>query len=150
MFVLGNLIGMSDFMRASTIKFSGVEKLIIYLICTLIIIITTFNLASAIVIIILDKKQQSQALISLGYTQNNLKRLFFYTGILIVSVGAILGITLGILLVSSQLIFGWYKINQFMAFPVSLQLTNVIITLLTLFIFGTLVAFLSSRSVKTI
>ncbi len=149
---LGNqvIVQTREEQEASFLKMMNVEKLIIYLICTLIIIITTFNLASAIVIIILDKKQQSQALISLGYTQNNLKRLFFYTGILIVSVGAILGITLGILLVSSQLIFGWYKINQFMAFPVSLQLTNVIITLLTLFIFGTLVAFLSSRSVKTI
>lgn len=134
---------------ASFLKMMNVEKLIIYLICTLIIIITTFNLASAIVIIILDKKQQSQALISLGYTQKELKKLFFYTGILIVSVGAILGILAGVLLVFSQLIFGWYKINPFLAFPVSFQLTNVIITLLTLFVFGILVTFLSSRSVKT-
>jgi len=129
------------------LQMMNIEKLIIYLICTLIIIITTFNLASAIVIIILDKKTQTKSLISMGLNSDNIKKIFFNTGAIIIAFGILIGLFLGIITVLSQIHWGWFKINAYMAFPISLKLINILITLITVTFFGTLVCYISSRKI---
>ncbi|MPT30624.1 MAG: ABC transporter permease, partial [Chryseobacterium sp.] len=73
-------------------KMINTEKLMIYLIFGLVIFITTFNLAGAITILQLDKKEQAKSLVALGFNKQNLRMIYFFTGLLIVFFGIIAGL----------------------------------------------------------
>ncbi len=129
-------------------KMINTEKLMIYLIFALVIFITTFNLAGAIIILQLDKKEQSKALISLGFTMKNLRKIYFYTGLLIVLFGIIFGLVLGSIICFLQIQTGFFKASEFLAFPVKIELKNYIIVMLTALFFGGGISYLFSKIKK--
>lgn len=133
---------------APFLKMMKIEQLFIYMIFILVIIIASFNLAGAIIIIILDKKHQSKALISLGYSIKGLKRLFFTIGIIITISGVILGIILGTILTWIQANFGLVMANSYMAFPIKFSIYNYLIVLSTVLFIGVLISFFSSRKLN--
>lgn len=133
---------------ASFLKMMKVEQLFIYLIFILVICIASFNLAGAVIIIILDKKSQTKALYSLGYSTSDLQKLFHVVGFIIVSFGVFLGILLGSIITWGQKSFGIVMANAFMPFPVEFDPMNYLIVILTVMIIGLLVSFISSRKVR--
>ncbi|MBT8320345.1 MAG: ABC transporter permease, partial [Eudoraea sp.] len=112
------------------------ENLATYLIFTLVLIIALFNVVGAIIMMILDKQQNSRTLYSLGTTLRKIRRIYFIQGVIVTSMGGIIGIVLGSLLVLSQLAFGWLKITPSLAYPVEYQLVNVLIVLGTIMVLG--------------
>lgn len=128
-------------------KMINTEKLMIYLIFILVIFITTFNLAGAIIILQLDKKQQSKTLISLGFTKDDLRKIYFYTGILIVSFGIIGGLILGSSICFFQMQTGFFKasVSLDLAFPVQISAENYLIVVGTALFFGVIVSWLFSK-----
>ncbi|MDO4763039.1 MAG: ABC transporter permease [Flavobacteriaceae bacterium] len=128
-------------------KMINTEKLMIYLIFILVIFITTFNLAGAIIILQLDKKQQSKTLISLGFTISQLRKVYFYTGILIVGSGVVLGIALGSLLCFFQLQTGFFKasVGLDLPFPVKITAFNYFIVIFSALFFGFVVSWVFSK-----
>lgn len=125
-------------------KMINTEKMMVYLIFCLVILITTFNLAGAIVILQLDKKQQAQSLIAMGFSFASLRKLYFYTGILIVSFGVILGLILGTVICQIQMMTGWFKVGE-MPFPVKILPINYLTVALVAFGFGWLVSWIFSK-----
>ncbi|TWP24015.1 ABC transporter permease [Apibacter muscae] len=130
---------------ASFLKMMKIEQLFIYLIFILVIIIASFNLAGAIIIIILDKKNQSRSLISMGYTIQKLKNMFFVTGLIIAVFGVLIGIILGTLLTWVQSHFHLVMANAYMPFPIHFEFYNYVVVLGTTIVISTLVSYLSSR-----
>lgn len=128
-------------------KMINTEKLMIYLIFILVICITTFNLAGAIIILQLDKKQQSKTLISLGFTKEDLRKTYFYTGLLIVSFGIIGGLILGSSICFLQMQTGFFKASASLdlAFPVQISAENYLIVIGTALFFGGIVSWLFSK-----
>lgn len=126
-------------------KMINTEKLMIYLIFTLVIFITTFNLAGAITILQLDKKVQAKALISLGLPLRSLRKIYIYTGILVVIFGIISGLLIGTLLCYIQLNTGFFKASETLAFPVKILGENYFIVALTTLVFGGAVSFIFSK-----
>lgn len=128
-------------------KMINTEKLMIYLIFSLVIFITTFNLAGAIIILQLDKRQQAKSLISLGMSKKSLRKIYFYTGLLIVLFGIIIGLFIGTLLAALQINTGAFQTNG-MPFPIKITMENYfIVTSITLFL-GVLVSWFFSRTDK--
>lgn len=131
-------------------KMINTEKLMVYLIFTLVIFITTFNLAGAIIILQLDKKQQNKALISLGFSLSQLRKTYFYTGLLIVGIGVIVGLILGTLICLFQLNTGVFKASTGtdLAFPIDITLFNYIVIIATATLFGIVVSYIFSKVKK--
>lgn len=127
-------------------KMINVEKLFIYLIFALVIFITTFNLAGAIIILQLDKKSQAKSLVSLGFGQWELRRVYFYTGLLIVLVGISAGLVLGTIISFIQIRSGIFMASANLPFPVRITLWNYLMVFATAGAFGSFVAWLASRS----
>ncbi len=130
---------------ASFLQMMNIEKLMIYLLMTLVTIITTFTLAGAVVVIILDKRKQSQSLISMGLSPSQLKYSYFLTGIIITTIGLFFGLILGSLVIFLQQKFELFMVNQYYPYPVEFQWGNYGIVIATVLIFGMLVSYLSSR-----
>ena len=128
-------------------KMINTEKLIIYLIFILVIFITTFNLAGAIIILQLDKKQQAKSLISLGFTFSQLRKTYFYTGVLIVCLGVFFGLILGTLTCILQIQTGFFKasVGLDLPFPVKITLYNYVIVISSAFFFGLMVSWIFSK-----
>ena len=126
-------------------KMINIEKLFIYLIFVLVIFITTFNLAGAIIILQLDKKEQSKSLISLGYQLKNLRKTYFFTGLLIVFIGVFSGLAIGTLVCVFQLNTGFFKANEILPFPVRLLAKNYFIVASTVVFFGVLISWIFSK-----
>ncbi|MBS9461342.1 ABC transporter permease [Flagellimonas sp. 389] len=117
------------------------ENLATYLIFTLVLIIALFNVVGAIIMMILDKQQNSKTLFSLGATIKELRTIYFTQGLLVTSVGGLIGVFIGSLLIGSQLAFSWLKITPSLAYPVEYNFMNVLIVLGTIVVLG----FISSK-----
>jgi len=129
-------------------KMINTEKLFIYLIFALVIFITTFNLAGAIIILQLDKKEQAKSLISLGFPLSHLRRIYFYTGILIVVLGVISGLILGTALCYFQLYTEFFKANETLPFPVRIVGKNYLTVAITASLFGFIISWAFSKISK--
>ncbi|MBO0321042.1 ABC transporter permease [Muricauda sp. CAU 1633] len=117
------------------------ENLATYLIFTLVLIIALFNVVGAIIMMILDKQQNSKTLFSLGTTLKELRRIYFIQGLLVTSLGGLIGVLIGSLLIASQLAFSWLKITPSLAYPVEYNIMNVLLVLATIVVLG----FISSK-----
>lgn len=129
-------------------KMINTEKLMIYLIFSLVIFITTFNLAGAVIILQMDKAPQARTLRSLGYTQKQLNKTYFYTGSLIVSVGVFIGLLIGTALCFFQIESNFFMAGENLPFPISIRPENYLIVGSVGLVFGLLVAFIFSRKAR--
>lgn len=130
---------------ATFLKVMNVENLIIYLIFTLVSIIASFNLAGAIIIIIIDKKKQIKSMWSFGMPKEQIKKIFFQTGLLITVFSILFGLGLGSIIGILQQQFGLVMANPFVAFPFEFTLTNFLVVILTVLIIGGGVSYMVSR-----
>ena len=117
-------------------KMLNTENLATYLIFTLVLIIALFNVVGAIIMMILDKQQNSKTLFALGTTIKELRRVYFMQGVLVTSLGGLIGVLIGSILIGSQLAFEWLKITPSLAYPVEYNFINVLVVLATIIILG--------------
>ncbi|NHF58964.1 FtsX-like permease family protein [Flavobacteriaceae bacterium TP-CH-4] len=129
-------------------KMLNTENVATYLIFTLVLVIALFNVVGAITMMILDKQQNSKTLFSLGTTLKELRRIYFVQGVLVTSLGGLIGVLLGSLLIASQLWFGWLKITPSLAYPVEFQFMNLLIVLATIVILGIIAAKIASSRIN--
>ncbi|MAN59170.1 MAG: ABC transporter permease, partial [Flavobacteriaceae bacterium] len=88
-------------------KMLNTENIAVYLIFTLVLIIALFNVVGSIIMMILDKQKNMKTLYNLGATVKEIRSIFFLQGVLMTTLGGLLGIGLGVLLVVLQLQFEW-------------------------------------------
>ncbi len=131
-------------------KMINTEKLMIYLIFSLVIFITTFNLAGAIIILQLDKKEQSKSLLSLGFSLRKLRLTYFYTGLLIVFFGILLGLIIGTIVCYVQMTTGLFKASEMLPFPVKITLENYFIVGGITLGFGLIISWMFSKINKSL
>ena len=114
------------------------EKVMIYLILLFIIFIATFNLIGSIYLLIINKRKDITILKSMGMHFKEIRKIFFLEGIIISSVGILIGIIAGVCICALQQFFGLIKMGDGFiidAFPVNIQLLDVlIVTIIVLFI----------------
>lgn len=129
-------------------KMLNTENTATYLIFTLVLIIALFNVVGAIIMMILDKRENSKTLYALGTTIKQLRRIYFIQGILVTTIGGLVGVLLGALLVGSQLEFEWLRITPSLPYPVAFQVVNIFIVLGTIAILGLISAKIASSRVS--
>lgn len=124
------------------------ENLATYLIFTLVLIIALFNVVGAIIMMILDKKEHLRTLYSLGLPLLRLRQIYFLQGVLVTSSGGLIGVLIGVLLIGSQLLFGWVMITPTLAYPVELNWENFGLVLATIVLLGILAAQIASSRIS--
>ena len=128
-----------------------IEKLIAYLFLTFILLVASFNIVGSLTMLIIDKRADIATLRNLGATVGDVRRVFLFEGWLISLLGAAVGIVLGILLCWLQQQFGLISMGKsegsfiVEAYPVVVQLLDVLLIFVTVLIVSALVVWYPVR-----
>ncbi|MGD9557197.1 MAG: ABC transporter permease [Mangrovibacterium sp.] len=127
------------------------EKWSSFLILSFILVIASFNLLGSLTMIIIDKKNDIFILEGMGADRSLIRKIFLFEGWLISASGALGGTILGIALVWAQKQYELLKLPgdgsfAISAYPVELQLPDVLITFLIVLAIGFLAAWYPVRS----
>ena len=128
-------------------KMLNTEHVAVYLIFTLILIIALFNIVGAIIMMILDKKKNLKTLYNLGATVKDLRKIFYYQGVLMTIIGGGIGLVIGVIVIGLQQHYALVMITPSLPYPVDLQLANVGIVLLTILTLGILASRIASQRI---
>ncbi len=114
-----------------------IEKLVAYLILSLIIAVATFNILGSLTMSVIQKKRDIGILRSMGATEKSTKRIFMYEGLLIGIIGTVAGLALGYLICFLQINYKIYPLDpsqyKIDALPIQLKvIDSVIITIISL------------------
>lgn len=132
-------------------KMLNTENLMVYLISTLVVIIALFNLIGAVIMAIIDKKDNIKTLSHLGASKSQIKKIFFFQGLLTAVIGSAAGIILGVTIIGLQLQFEFINITASLPYPVKFSILTVFIVLLTTIGLGVLASKIaSSRAGKLV
>ncbi len=126
------------------------EKAAIFLILIFIIIIIAFNIFGCLTMLIIEKEGDIATLRSMGATDSTIHRIFTVEGWLISLLGLAAGLLIGIAFALIQQRFGIIRMpGGFMtnAYPVILQLSDILITALGVTIVGYIIAWIPSRKI---
>ena len=117
-------------------KMLNIENLFVYIFVSLIAAIAIFNIAGTIIMTILEKRRTIKTLSALGLTIKEIRKIFFYKGVLMTLIGLLIGLLLGVISVFLQQKFGFIPITPSLPYPVKLELINVIIVFITILVLG--------------
>ena len=117
-------------------KMLNIENLFVYIFVSLIAAIAIFNIAGTIIMTILEKRSNIKTLSYLGLTIKEIRKIFFYKGVLMTLIGLLIGLFLGITAVFLQQKIGFVPITPSMPYPVRLELINVTIVFVTILVLG--------------
>lgn len=132
-------------------KMLNSENLFVYLIFTLVLTIALFNVVGSIIVMILDKRENIKTLFSLGATPRQIKRIFFMQGMLMTTLGGIIGLIIAVILIILQMNYDLVMITPSLPYPVEMKFQNVLIVLLTIFTLGLIASYIAAgRSKKAL
>ncbi|WP_372472440.1 ABC transporter permease [Capnocytophaga sp. ARDL2] len=132
----------------SLYKMLKTEALAVYLVFTLVIVITLFCLCGALIMIILEKKEAIKTLSYLGFTIQNIRKIFFLQGMIITALGTLVGLILGVIIAFCQKQFQWIMVNPTFAYPIEWRFENVATVLATLLILGLIACLITSSRIR--
>lgn len=123
-------------------KMLNTENITIYFIFTLIIVIALFNVIGSLIMMILEKTPQLKILYAIGATRKEIRKVFFYLGLMISWVGGFVGIIIGSVLLLIQYYKPFlYVPGTLLPYPVSFEIKDLFLVVLTLFLLGGLTSF---------
>ncbi len=82
--------------NASFIEALNIERMVMFLILTLIILVAAFNIISSMIMLVKDKNKNIALLRTMGMTRKSILRIFLICGSSIGFVGTLLGIIIGV------------------------------------------------------
>ena len=116
------------------------ERLVIFLILTLIIIIASFNIIGSLTMLIIEKERDIEILKSLGADRDLIRSIFIFEGWMISIIGTITGLILGFIICWLQQTYGLVKLQSdsllLTSYPISMKLKDFIIVPLTVLAIG--------------
>ena len=134
-------------LNESLYRMLNTENLAVYLIFTLVIILALFNLVGALIMMVLEKLPNLKTLFNLGAEIKDLRKIFFYQGLLVTFIGACIGLVLGIILVVLQQQFELVMISSSLPYPTKFEFKNIVIVLITVICFGSISSLIASSRV---
>lgn len=129
-------------------KMLNTENIAVYLIFTLVLIIALFNVVGSIIMMILDKRKNIKTLFNMGTTLRKVRLIFFLQGTLMTTLGGLLGILLGVLIVWIQLLSPFVYITSSLPYPVKLKVINILVVFATITLLGIVASKIASSRVK--
>ena len=139
--------------QADAYRIMQIEKWLTFLLVFFILLIASFNAIGALSMLIIDKEAQIATLRNMGADQSLIRRIFTCEGWLITGTGALAGLALGIVLCLLQQHFGLISLGGgdttryvIAAYPVVLQWSDALLTLLAVAAVGFLSTYYTVKS----
>jgi lipoprotein-releasing system permease protein len=106
------------------------EKIVMFIILTLIVLVAAFGVASTLIMMVTEKTREIAILKSMGATRQSIMKIFMFDGLVIGGVGTILGLGLGLGLCSLLQKYEFIKlpggIYNISTLPVQIQTLDVL------------------------
>ncbi len=139
--------------QASFFNILRIEKLLTILLLVFILLIASFNIIGSLSMLIIDKREDIQILSHLGADEATIRRVFLLEGWFISSLGAMIGLIVGVLLCLGQQHFGWLKLGSgaeyvISAYPVQVQAVDIILVAVIVLALGFAAALYPSRKIQ--
>lgn len=109
------------------------EKFFVFIILAFILVIATFNVIGALTMLIIEKQKDIQVLSFMGADRSLVQKIFMHEGLLLTTLGALVGLFLGTVVCWSQMQFGWLKLEAGYivdAYPVKMMSADFVAILL--------------------
>ncbi len=142
--------------QADAFKMINIEKWVTFLLLAFILVIATFNVIGALSLLIIEKNDGIVTLRNLGATDKQITKIFVLEGWLISLTGAVVGVVVGLLLCTLQEQFGLITMHGntatliVNAYPVAVQLTDVIVVLALTGVIGTFTSLVTTLIMRRI
>ncbi len=104
----------------SLFQWMKLEKMIIFLVISLIMVVAAFNIISSLVMMIIEKRREIGILMSMGASPGAIMRIFMANGIVIGFIGSTIGVSLSVALCLAQ--YKW----RFIPIPGDLYFINTL------------------------
>ena len=139
--------------QADFFRILKIEKWLTILLLVFILLIASFNSIGSLSMLIIDKKADIRILSDLGADEQTIRRIFLLEGWLISSLGAGVGLVIGVLVCLGQQYFGWLKLGTgteyvISAYPVMVQATDVLLVAVIVLALGFVAAWYPTRKLK--
>ena len=122
-----------DWMQMNQNLFSALklERRVMFIILTLIVLVAAFNIASSLIMMVMGKTRDIAILKAMGASNKSIRKIFVFNGMVIGTIGTILGLGLGLLICT---LLKHYNIHELTGdiyyftttLPVKLEIVNVI------------------------
>jgi lipoprotein-releasing system permease protein len=122
-----------DWMQMNQNLFSALklEKTVMFIILALIVLVAAFNIASTLIMMVMEKTKDIAILKAMGATNKSIRKIFVFKGIVIGSIGTILGVFLGFILCTVLKYYQFIElpgdVYYITTLPVKLELLDVVI-----------------------
>ena len=142
--------------QADAFKMINIEKWVTFLLLAFILVIATFNVIGALSLLIIEKNDGIATLRNLGATDKQITKIFVLEGWLISLTGAVVGVIVGLLLCTLQEQFGLITMHGntatliVKAYPVAVQLTDVIVVVALTGVIGTFTSLVTTLIMRRI
>ena len=139
--------------QADFFRILKIEKLLTVLLMTFILLIACFNIISSLSMLIIDKKADIRILSNLGVDQTTIRKIFLFEGWLICSLGAAIGLVVGLFLSLIQEHFGLIKLGNgteyvISSYPVEVQAVDILIVAVVVLLLGLISAWYPVRKLR--
>ena len=128
--------------QEDTFKIMKIEKLMAYIFLTFILMVACFNIIGSISMLIIAKKNDVVTLRNLGASDKQIVRVFLFEGRMISSIGAVVGILIGLLLCWLQQEYGLVGLGRSSgsfvvdSYPVSVHPEDIVLVFITVIAVG--------------
>jgi lipoprotein-releasing system permease protein len=117
-------------MNRNLFKALKLERRVMFIILVLIILVAAFNIASSLIMMVMGKTKDIAILKAMGATERSIRKIFVFNGMVIGSIGTILGLFLGLVVCA---VLKRYDIHELTGdiyyftttLPVKLEFTDV-------------------------
>ncbi|MBU2567400.1 MAG: FtsX-like permease family protein, partial [Elusimicrobia bacterium] len=135
----GNYVASSwQVMNRALFSALKLEKLMMFIVVTLIVLVASFNIVSNLLLFCIEKIKDIGILTALGATRKNIRKIFLFEGIMMGLVGILLGSGLGVLI---SVLLDKYRVIRLPAdvyyldrLPVRVAIADVTVVVLSAFI----------------
>ena len=139
--------------QADFFRILRIEKLLTILLLVFILLIASFNIIGSLSMLIIDKHEDIRILSHMGADEPMIRRIFLLEGWLISSIGALCGLIFGLALCLGQQHYGWLALGSgeqyiISAYPVQVQMTDILLVALIVLSLGFVAAWYPVRMMK--
>ncbi|MDC1211859.1 ABC transporter permease [bacterium] len=109
-------------------KTNATEKWVTFFILCFILIVATFNLVGSITMLIIEKKKDISLLRSIGFSINDVRRVFLFEGLFITMLGMAIGLGVGVVIILLQQFVGFFPLQGGIVefYPVELEWADLL------------------------
>ena len=139
--------------QADFFRILRVEKLLTTLLLVFILLIASFNIIGSLSMLIIDKQSDIHTLSHLGASSSMIRRIFLFEGWLISTLGAMVGLVIGLIICLIQEHAGILKLGSgteyiISAYPVAVQGIDILLVAFVVLCLGFLAAWIPAKSIK--